>query len=678
MRHLTLTFLLLALAAAAVPAHGVNGYVDLHSHLMAEHSFGGSWFWGRVEGPINPAVVRCDGAFLYKTHATTMWPAVAEFLNPKFCGSGVGDTGWHLGKRRGYDPRRCRRIFGITIPGTCPKPHFEGWPTWTTIAHQQMWQDWLRQAHNGGLRIMVVSLADSEFLCINTPPFLRRYPCDEMSSVVRQLYKTRDFVNRNSSWVGIATTAHEARQLIAQNRLALVFSVEITKLFPQGNVLAQLDDWRSLGIRSIQFAHHADSRFAGAAQIPALKDAANLVEFFLGNVTGINDIFCRNAADLPGHCDGIHYLNRRGLSDEGRDLAQAMMDRGMLVDVSHLSRKAFRDVYDLAMPRGYPLLYSHTHLWSTIADCEAGTRRHEKFLLDEEFHLIADTGGMIGLRTGPEHTHSYTPPAYPAGNPVANICQGSSRSFAQSLMYAVDHGLDVGFGADLNGFTRQMQPRYRGDCRVDQLRIAFSGGPNWFQGQGFGHVGLFPELMADLASVQLPQFYLDHLNQSAETFLRLWERSESLAVVSGTNLARLASASASTTYCSGPVPGPDCYFPARVNDGSRSTQLGGFNSWANANNQAMPQWVELTWNDFVTFSRIDLYTTAGLELRDYDIEYLSGQNNWIHVTSVNGNFQAFRSLTLPNPIQTRRLRIVARFGSAVQPGYARINEIEVY
>ncbi|HBL28132.1 MAG TPA: hypothetical protein DD490_14965 [Acidobacteria bacterium] len=679
MRSAARAFLLaLGLAGCAAAAHAVDGYVDLHSHLMAEHSFGGGWFWGTVEGPINPAVVRCDGSFPFKTHGTTLWPVVGELLNPKFCGSGVGDTGWHLGKRRGYDPRRCRKIGWITIPGTCPKPHFEGWPTWTTIAHQQMWQDWLRQAHQGGLQIMVVSLADSNFLCINTPPLFRRYSCDEMSSVTRQLQRARDFVGRNGGWVGIATTPAEARSLIAQGKLALVFSVEITKLFPSGDFLPQLDAWRSLGIRSVQVVHHADNRFAGAAQIPALKDAANLVEVLLGDVTGINDIVCRNGAGVAGACDGVNYLNQRGLSAEGTTFVRAMMDRGMLLDVSHLSRRSFRDVYDLALPRGYPLIYSHTHTWDTIADCDSHAKRNEKFLLDEEIHMISDTGGMIGLRTGPEHTHQYTPVGYPTGSPVSNRCQGSSRSFAQSLMYAVDRGLNVGFGADLNGFTRQMQPRYQGDCPVDRLQITFSGGPNWFQSQGFGHVGLFPELMADLAAVQVPATYLDHLNQSAETFLRIWERSESLAVPpSGVNLALQATASASSTFCSGSVPGPHCYSPARVNDGSRSTLLGGLDSWANDANQPLPQWVELTWSTPVNASRVDLYTTSGYEVGAYDVEYWTGAG-WAPWLSVTGNTSVFRSHPGLPTISTTRIRVLGRSGSAIQPGYVRFNEIEVY
>jgi microsomal dipeptidase-like Zn-dependent dipeptidase len=668
--RLALPLCLAALLGVAPAGAQVQGYVDLHSHLMAEDSFGGSWFWGDLEGPINPAVVRCDGSFPFKTHASLKYPFLAEVINGPLFGDDGGDTGWHLGKRRGYDERRCRRFLWITIPGTCPQPHFEGWPTWTTIAHQQMWQGWLQQAHQGGLQAMVVSLAESNFLCTNTPPLFRRFDCDEMASVRRQAQFLQGFVSRNSGWVGIARTAAEARALIAQGKLALVMAVETTKLFPTGDYLAQLDDWRNLGIRSVQVVHHADNRFGGAAQIKALKLAATIVEILDGQeVTGINDIVCRDSAGTPGPCDGDQYLNEKGLSQDGQALVLSMMNRGMLLDVSHLSRKSFRDVYNLALPHGYPILYSHVHTWDTISSNE----KNEKYLRDDEIHMITDTHGMVGLRTGPEDTVQYS-------SAVGNICQGSARSFAQSLTYAVDHGLDVGFGADFNGFTRQMKPRDRvNDCPVDSLRIAFNGGPNWFQSKGLGHVGLLPQLMSDLPQISVPQPYIDHLNHSAETFLRLWERSESLAVVPAANLARLAVASASSTYCSGTFPGEHCYSPGRVNDGSPSTALGGFESWANDGNTPLPQWVELTWNAPVTAARVDLYTTNGYPLQAYDVEYWDDATaSWVQIATVNNNTATYRQHLATATFTTRRLRILARLGPAVQAGYVRINEIEVY
>jgi microsomal dipeptidase-like Zn-dependent dipeptidase len=505
-------------ASPSAGAQPVSGYVDLHSHLVAEASFGGGWFWGSLEGPMETSVQRCDGNFTQRTHAATRFPVLSEFLG--------SDTGWHLGKRRGYDRRQCRYIFGIPVPGTCPRPHFEHWPMWSAIAHQQMWHGWLQQAHQGGLKIMVVSLAESNFLCTSTALETRRYDCDEMASVRRQVSQVQGFVSRNSGWVGLATTPSQARALIQQGKLALVLAVEVTQLFPSGSFITQLDELRSMGVRSVQVVHHADNRFGGAAPITKLMTAANMVETLSGgaDLTRINDIVCRDAWGSSGKCNGDTFLNERGLSAEGDTLVRAMMDRGMLVDVAHLSRKSFASVYQIARQRGnYPLLYSHAHMWNTIVG-SSDEPRNEKYIKPDEIQMIVNTGGMVGLRTGPEETVQY--------GSVSNSCQGSSRSFAQSLMYAVDNGLKVGFGADLNGFTKQLSPRYVPlACQSDYNQISSVGGPNELQQKGLAHVGLLPQLMSDLQAVGTPPAYVDHLNRSAENFLQMWERSVSLGTV---------------------------------------------------------------------------------------------------------------------------------------------------
>lgn len=684
----------LAIAVSALLGGGaaqaaVEGYVDLHSHLMGEHAFGGSWFWGTTEGPINSALARCDGNFGYLpghgSHGATIFPILSEFLGP--------DTGWHLFKRRGYDNRRCRYFFGIPIPGTCPQEHFENWPKWDAIAHQQMWYGHLQHSFQNGLKIMAVSLDESEFLCKTTPPLRRRYNCDEMESIKRQATFLRGFVSRNSSWVGIAETPAQARALIAQGKLALVMTAEVTKLFPNGDYIQQLNELHALGIRSLQLVHHADNRFAGTAPINDLRTAGSLVEFLSGGSinTAINDTVCRNAAgqialDYVPHyllpfitrpkCDGWQYINEDGLTPDGRNLVNAMIDRGMILDVSHLSRKAFQEMYQIAMARGtYPLTYSHTHMWNTVDEHD----KNEKYLREDEIQMITGTGGMIGLRTGPESTYPYIRP--PLAQPlVANTCQGSSRSFAQSMLYAMDKGLNVGFGADLNGFIKQMKGVSSSACPGDYVQLMASNGYKDFHRKGFGHAGFFPDLIADLKRVGVPQSYMDKLEkQSAEAYLQIWERGLALSGGGGGggNLALGATASASSTYCSGPPQTSEhCYAAFRVNDGNPSTALSGQASWTNDWGVAMPQWVELTWSAPVSASRVTVYTTTGYPIRDYDVQFWNGAA-WQTLVNVTANTSLQRNHVFPT-VSTSRMRILGRQGPAVQPGYVRVNEFEVY
>jgi hypothetical protein len=155
--------------------------------------------------------------------------------------------------------------------------------------------------------------------------------------------------------------------------------------------------------------------------------------------------------------------------------------------------------------------------------------------------------------------------------------------------------------------------------------------------------------------------------------------------VSGTpfNLALSAYATASSTYCSGS--GEHCYRASRVNDGSNSTALGGLNSWTNDNGQAMPQWVQLAWTGPTTFSRIEFYTTSGFELRDFVVQARRrlpfGIVVWVDLPATpafpTNNASTHLSYTMA-PVTTDAIRVLARSGSAAQPGYARVNEIEVY
>jgi hypothetical protein len=115
-----------------------------------------------------------------------------------------------------------------------------------------------------------------------------------------------------------------------------------------------------------------------------------------------------------------------------------------------------------------------------------------------------------------------------------------------------------------------------------------------------------------------------------------------------------------------------------VNDGNRSTALGGDTSWCN-NGGAMPQWVQLAWTTPITFTRIDVYSTAGYELANFRIEYrTSASGPWLTLTTVNGNTSSYRGPFNFAPTTAQAIRILATSGSAAQPGYARVNEIEVY
>lgn len=140
------------------------------------------------------------------------------------------------------------------------------------------------------------------------------------------------------------------------------------------------------------------------------------------------------------------------------------------------------------------------------------------------------------------------------------------------------------------------------------------------------------------------------------------------------NYARTATVGVSSTF------NRDGYSKDRVNDGSRSTDLGGPHSWSNAagtwpGNQT--EWVALDFGFNRTFQRVVVYTTASLPIRDYDIQVLSSTFGWRSIASVRDNTQPVVTSTFPMQTQ-RQVRILALKGPNDQPGFVRINEFEVY
>jgi hypothetical protein len=138
------------------------------------------------------------------------------------------------------------------------------------------------------------------------------------------------------------------------------------------------------------------------------------------------------------------------------------------------------------------------------------------------------------------------------------------------------------------------------------------------------------------------------------------------------NLALRATVSAPSTFSS--------YSVTRINDGDRSTALGGSSSWVNAHtstpNGLLPQAVELDFGSRQTFDRINLYTTSGYELQDYDLEFWDGAA-WRRIAPITGNRQAYRTHGFP-VISASKVRIVCRRGPPNQTIYARVNELEIY
>lgn len=137
------------------------------------------------------------------------------------------------------------------------------------------------------------------------------------------------------------------------------------------------------------------------------------------------------------------------------------------------------------------------------------------------------------------------------------------------------------------------------------------------------------------------------------------------------DLACGSTATASSTFTG--------YSASRVNDCKRDTTLGAAFSWANASGTyppTTPEWVQVDFAVTKTVRRAVVYTTASYPIRDFDVQVWNGVT-YVAVASVRGNTSPSATVTFAAR-STRLVRVLAHSGPTNQPGFVRVNELEVY
>jgi membrane dipeptidase len=84
--------------------------------------------------------------------------------------------------------------------------------------------------------------------------------------------------------------------------------------------------------------------------------------------------------------DGAGVENPKGITDFGKNVISAMEENNIVVDISHASDELFYDVAELATK---PFVASHSNSRKITA--------HKRNLTDEQFKIICDNGGIVGL-----------------------------------------------------------------------------------------------------------------------------------------------------------------------------------------------------------------------------------------------------------------------------------------
>lgn len=78
-----------------------------------------------------------------------------------------------------------------------------------------------------------------------------------------------------------------------------------------------------------------------------------------------------------------------GFTDTGKQFCERVYSRGAVIDVSHLSDKAFADLVPIAKKYGAPIVATHSNARALAS--------HPRNLTDDELRAIGETGGVAGL-----------------------------------------------------------------------------------------------------------------------------------------------------------------------------------------------------------------------------------------------------------------------------------------
>lgn len=464
----------------------IVGYADLHSHMFAYLGFGGGpqsypmgrHFFGKAFGQIDQSLPHCDG---YKDANGVQ----RDIHGP----GGTGDLANYImqAAQLGQLPANT----GHKVGGY---PEFDGWPRWNSFTHQAYFEDWLKRAHDKGLKLIVTHPVNNEWMCttlnhftaaewalavatgvsaIYTAPSVLYWQthidpdCLDKPSAENQINETFAMQNdidtrsggQGKGWFRVVKTPEEARQIISQGKLAVVIGMEVDNPFEctVGNtgctdqyVKDQVQHYYELGVRHFFPIHFYDNAFGGSANSNALISDNFTSPMQKESCTVLGESYSYDS----------HQCNTRSLTSVGNTLIKELMAQGMIIDVDHMSELTFDFTMNWVSQSMYPVVSGH----AGFNEINRNNESNEGNRSPTEIGRILGVGGMFAII--PHQGDKDDVVTYPAGSNISHTCGNSSETVVQAYRYAVAHtgGGPVGFGTDMNGFAGWPSPRFGPDA----------------------------------------------------------------------------------------------------------------------------------------------------------------------------------------------------------------------
>ena len=431
-------------------------------------------------------------------------------------------------------------------------PDFPWWPNHYQMSHSGYYYKWIERAYLGGLRMMVTDLVENKVLCniqktINPASWVNPNSCNTMDSIrlqAKRMNEMQAYIDAQSGgpgkgWFRIVDNPTQARQVIADGKMAVLMGVEASETFNCGGkdtctratIDAQLDELYHLGIRTIYPTHKFNNQFGGSQAESGLMNLGNWLStghFFdtmecghdtkgrhfdsgfplIGELPVFKQIL--DAANLnPVYDEAIEHCNEDGLSELGVYLVNRLIDKNMLIELDHLSNKSATQTMDIVEARNYSGVIT-SHSWMSEgknSEVHNNTRR------------LIEAGGF----------------ATPMNRDANNVEDRISRYL--DIVEQTTYLDGVSFATDMSGLAGQPGPR--SDASINPLEYPFttefgmvvnkqqSGNRSFELNQdGIAHYGMVADHLQDIRENASNRVYEAIMN-STEAYLQMWERAES-------------------------------------------------------------------------------------------------------------------------------------------------------
>ena len=504
----------------------LNGWADLHTHPMSNLAFGGKIFHGGPDvGSLLPAVDVPKTGFDLNPLPVCLPDHRAANMNEAL-GSDSPTHGDHGQSRCGNDLRKALILIMELMKGSNGQPgnrlgapDFSAWPKWYDITHQKMWVEWIRRAHEGGLRVLVGLSHNNRLLgdaagqnstCQRAP--ITCVTSDKLSSDL-QIKEMKDFVARNSGFMQVAGSPAELYSIVRSGKLAVVLGIEIDnigdfnrlrdsngrpRLPTQGEISQEIQRLYDQGVRYIFPIHVFDNVFGDTAPYESFFQAGNVFETGqlwkfgcakaedeINYHAPINIQFQKPISDFikvpaalqaPICSPDFGHRNSRtppnppanpigGLTPLGEFAIAEMMKKGMIIDIDHMSHQAVERALQIAesIPGGgYPLMSGH----SAIRDRNSPHFHKESHRTQAQLDRIGCLGGMFGLGTDGAEPRIW---AFHYQEALSIIGGKGARCLHKQL------GLGgVAFGTDTNSLVATPKPLLDGADVADRTLNIYS------------------------------------------------------------------------------------------------------------------------------------------------------------------------------------------------------------